>query len=120
MKNKKVSASDFGITMSKRTPSDISEDNHLRSRYMWHLIHDSDSSFSQNITVVIPRILVQFWDDIKTMPADVRKCIDSWRPLDVHNMGQTEPPFRSLRATCPVFLSHGSGSRATWSFACKM
>ena len=49
---------------------------------MWHLIHDSDSSISQDATVTIPRILVQFWDDTKTIPVDVRKCIDSWHPLD--------------------------------------
>ena len=68
--------------MIKRTPFDISEDNHLRSRYMWHLIHDSDSSTPQDVTVTIPRILLQFWDDAQTMLADVRKCVDSWRPLD--------------------------------------
>ena len=68
--------------MIKRTPLDISEDDHSRSRYMWHLIHNSDSTVSLDIKVTIPRILIQYWNDVKTIPTDVRKCIDSWLPLD--------------------------------------
>jgi len=29
-----------------------------------------------------PRILIQFWDDATSVPADVQKCLDSWVPLE--------------------------------------
>lgn len=82
LENSKVSASDFVVSMSKLSPLNISEDNDLRSRCIWHLIHNSESDSSEDTTLVIPRILIQFWDDTKTIPADVRKCIDSWQPFD--------------------------------------
>jgi hypothetical protein len=28
-----------------------------------------------------PRTIVQFWDDLKQLPGDVRECIESWRRL---------------------------------------
>jgi hypothetical protein len=80
--NQKMPASGFGIPMNKRSPLDISEDNDLRSRCIWHLIRNFKSGISEDTTSVIPRTLIQFWDDAKTIPADVRKCIDSWQPLD--------------------------------------
>jgi mannosyltransferase OCH1-like enzyme len=80
--NKKIKVSDFDIPMNKLSPLDISEDNDLRSRYIWNLIQTCKSEISEDTTSAIPRILVQFWDDAKTIPADVRKCMDSWYPLD--------------------------------------
>ncbi|MCO4275928.1 hypothetical protein NG701_16080 [Pseudarthrobacter sp. HLT3-5] len=29
-----------------------------------------------------PRILIQFWDNATSVPADVQKCLDSWVPLE--------------------------------------
>jgi mannosyltransferase OCH1-like enzyme len=64
------------------TSSAIAEDGLLRSHYMRHLIHDADAYLQQRTASVLPRVLVQFWDDSKAIPADVRECIDSWRPLE--------------------------------------
>lgn len=80
--NLKVSIFDFGISINKLSPIDISEDNKLRSRYIWYLIQEPASTISKDTASVIPRILIQFWDDAKIIPADVRKCIDSWQLLD--------------------------------------
>lgn len=82
MKNKKVLASDFGIFMIKQTHLDISENDDLRSHYMWHLICNLSSPIIQDTTSTIPHTLVQFWDNAGTIPSDVRKCINSWEPLD--------------------------------------
>jgi len=80
--NRKVSESNFGISINKLSPLDISEDDDLRSRCIWHLIHNSENEIFQDTTSIIPRILIQFWDDAKAIPTDVQKCIDSWQPFD--------------------------------------
>ena len=59
----------------------IAENDRLRSRYVRHLIREADSR-TKGTAAVPPRVLVQFWDDAKAVPADVRECMDSWRPLD--------------------------------------
>lgn len=80
--NQEISESDFGIFINKLSPLYVSEDHDLRSRYIWYLIHNSvNASFKDN-TSVIPRILVQFWDNAKAIPTDVQKCIDSWQPFE--------------------------------------
>ena len=65
-----------------RASTAIAEDDDLRSRYMRHLIYEADIYIHQSAASVLPRVLVQFWDDSKAIPADVHECIDSWRPLD--------------------------------------
>ena len=80
--NRKVSESDSGISINGFSPLDISEDDDLRSRCIWHLIHNSVNEILQDTTSMIPRVLIQFWDNAKTVPTDVQKCIDSWQPFD--------------------------------------
>ncbi len=65
-----------------RASTAIAEDDDLRSRYMRRLIYEADTYMHQSAASVLPRVLVQFWDDSKTIPADVHECIDSWHPLD--------------------------------------
>lgn len=60
----------------------ISEDNELRSQFIWHLINDQNNFVSQCTGRSIPRVLIQFWDDSESIPLDVQKCIESWRPLE--------------------------------------
>jgi len=57
------------------------EDDRVSSQYMWHLIQESEKRMPRTSSA-LPRILVQFWNDAKTIPVDVRVCIDSWQPLD--------------------------------------
>ena len=62
--------------------SDISTDDRLRSQYMKNLIkEDLPISHTQH-DLAIPHLLVQFWDDIETIPSDIQKCIDSWKSLE--------------------------------------
>jgi glycosyl transferase-like sugar-binding protein len=61
----------------------LAEDDRQRSQYMRHLIQEVHTSDTQGVTATLPRLLVQFWDTA-AIPADVRECLDSWRPLDEH------------------------------------
>jgi len=60
----------------------IAEDDGQRSRYMRRLIQEAQASEAQRVPSKLPRVLVQFWDNPTTMPADVRECLDSWQPLE--------------------------------------
>lgn len=65
-----------------QSPSFIAEDDRHRSRYMRRLIQEAEAGDAQRAPSKVPRVLVQFWDNATTMPADVRECLDSWRPLE--------------------------------------
>ena len=59
----------------------IAEDDVLRSRQMRHIIqkaHQNEQSFAP---IAIPKVIVQYWHDANTIPADVHECLDSWEPL---------------------------------------
>lgn len=62
--------------------TNISEDNDLRSQFVWHLIIDQNNFAPQCADQNIPRVLIQFWNDGKSIPLDVQECIESWRPLE--------------------------------------
>ncbi len=49
---------------------------------MQRLIQDVDGGDPKWLPSKLPRVLVQFWDKRAAMPADVRECLDSWRPLE--------------------------------------
>jgi hypothetical protein len=60
----------------------IAENDQLRSGFMRQLIQDVDHrSDASEPSSSLPKVLVQFWDEGIAMPADVRECVDSWRPL---------------------------------------
>ncbi|MHB1314128.1 MAG: glycosyltransferase family 32 protein [Christensenellales bacterium] len=67
--------------MNKITPLDISENDKLRSHYMWYVIHNLNYSVNKE-SAKIPRKLIQFWDNVESIPEDVRLCIDSWKLLE--------------------------------------
>ncbi len=68
-------------------PSAMAEDDRQRSRYMRYLIQDETSAQRQHARQQPPRVVVQFWDT-KTIPADVRQCMDSWRGLEKHGFAR--------------------------------
>lgn len=37
---------------------------------------------TSNLGRPIPRVIVQFWNDIDSVPADVQACLDTWRDLE--------------------------------------
>lgn len=59
----------------------IAGDDHLRSRYVRHLVQGAEGGQARALPSAVPRVLLQFWDKATGVPADVRECLDSWRPL---------------------------------------
>jgi hypothetical protein len=83
MKSEPIPASNSMASTDGLISSIVSEDDRLRSQYMRHLIYEN--SFNpQSASSVLPRVLVQFWNDTNAIPSDVCECIDSWQPLDEH------------------------------------
>jgi hypothetical protein len=63
-----------------QSPEEIAEDDLLRSRFMKRLIADVD--LISNLRSPTPRVIVQFWDDAESLPADVKACVESWKVLE--------------------------------------
>jgi len=82
MQKEPISVSDSSATTDKLIPSVVSENDRLRSQYMRCIIHAANSPISQSSASAIPRVLIQFWNDLKSIPPGVRECIDSWQLLD--------------------------------------
>lgn len=64
-----------------------SEENELtRSNFIQDLIQHPDkkliTSSSIDLDVKIPKIIVQFWDNLNRLPEDVNKCIETWKELE--------------------------------------
>jgi len=61
--------------------SEVAEDHQLRSSRMRELIQESVPTNARCGTANIPKVIVQYWHDPSTMPADVCECLHSWEPL---------------------------------------
>jgi hypothetical protein len=62
-------------------PSNIAEDDRLRSGYVRELIQRADAAPSASDGAAIPRVICQFWHDRAAIPRDVIECLNSWEPL---------------------------------------
>jgi mannosyltransferase OCH1-like enzyme len=59
------------------------EDHTLRSRLVRGLINTTNrSELHSGSEATIPRTIVQFWNNAKEIPLDVKECIDSWQSLE--------------------------------------
>lgn len=59
----------------------VADDDQLRSQYVWQLIQATPSYTAPPNDTAIPRLIVQYWHDLKAIPPDVQECIDSWSRL---------------------------------------
>lgn len=68
--------------MEARNPPQ--EDHQARSDFVRELVQRrrDDDVIPAALSTEIPRTIVQFWDDLNQLPADVRECIQSWRKLE--------------------------------------
>jgi mannosyltransferase OCH1-like enzyme len=59
------------------------EDHRARSDYVRELVQHcrDDDVMPAALSTETPRAIVQFWDDLNQLPADVRECIQSWQKL---------------------------------------
>lgn len=98
---------------SKRlNATQIAADDHMRSEYVRYLLSLAKPSHAEGRSG-IPLLLVQFWDDSKAIPPDVKECIDSWRPLEA--AGFTRILFDD--ATASQFIADNYGTVHTAAFA---
>lgn len=67
---------------SNQSPTEIAEVDSLRSEFMRDLLSSADEVTAVSSQTSAPRRLVQFWDDLSTLPDDVRACLESWAPLE--------------------------------------
>lgn len=61
-------------------------DHQFRSRYIQWLLHQPLSS-PRSVQIgggPIPRVLIQYWHDLKHLPNDVQECLSSWDSLRNH------------------------------------
>jgi mannosyltransferase OCH1-like enzyme len=59
----------------------IAEDDHLRSRHVFELLREPVQTIPPSESANIPKVIVQFWHDLGSLPSDVCECLDSWQPL---------------------------------------
>jgi len=76
---RKIETNNKGVTQNEATLM-VSEDDRLRSQYILQLILEKNSVLSGKNKLLIPHVLVQFWDST-TVPSDVSECMKSWKPL---------------------------------------
>jgi mannosyltransferase OCH1-like enzyme len=59
-------------------------DHKLRSAHIQKLVQSPTRIATNRIenTNIIPKTLIQFWDNFDSIPEDVQQCLDSWRHLD--------------------------------------
>ena len=68
------------MSMQHLSPQVLADDDLLRSDFMKCLIAGSASTSISGSP--IPRVIVQFWNDSESVPADVHACLDTWRDLE--------------------------------------
>ena len=54
-------------------------DHKFRSGYIQWLLQQNISNTTEKIR--IPKVIIQFWDNLKQLPKDVKKCLNSWNIL---------------------------------------
>lgn len=92
--------------------SNISENHDLRSQFVEQLLVEDSMPCLAGSHPAPSRRIVQFWDDLSTIPEDVRACMDSWAPLEA--AGYTREVFGDAEARC--FIRHHFESRHLLAF----
>ncbi len=64
------------------------EDHQARSDFVRGLVQRcrEDDVTPAAFSAETPRMIVQFWDDLNQLPADVGECIQSWRKLETQGL----------------------------------
>lgn len=65
--------------------TDSEDESHkTRSSFIRQLVHSSADMIVTNPEgiIQIPKVIVQYWDDLALLPADVKDCIDTWLPAE--------------------------------------
>lgn len=89
-------------------PIGCAEDDYSRSCYVRSLVQDHRSLPTINLgeRSTIPKVIVQFWDNLSRVPKDVKECLDTWKQLAAH--GFTRLIFNDRKARRFIFNQFGS------------
>lgn len=78
--NHKTDRAQATPALPKRRPIATVDDHRLRSEFMRTLIASRPDT--PHTGEVPPQVIVQFWDDRRNVPPDVKQCISSWSALE--------------------------------------
>jgi mannosyltransferase OCH1-like enzyme len=89
-------------------PKGCAENDRYRSSYVRSLVQTTQSLpepplGSKN---TIPKVIVQFWDNLGRIPKDVQECLDTWEPLAAHGFARLI--FDDRKARSFIFTQFGS------------
>ncbi len=86
-------------------PIGCAEDDCSRSNYVRCLVQSLQAPpvYSGG---TVPKVIVQFWDNLDLIPRDVQECFDSWRPLS--HQGFTRLIFDDQKARNFIITQFGS------------
>jgi len=89
-------------------PIGCAEDDHSRSSYVRSLVQTTQSLPAPPLDSkkTIPKVIVQFWDNLGQIPKDVQECLDTWKPLAAH--GFSILIFDDRKARRFIFTEFGS------------
>jgi len=95
-------------------PIGCAEDDHSRSSYVRSLVQTTQSLPSPPLGSknTIPKVIVQFWDNLGRIPKDVQECLDTWKPLAAHGFARLIFDDRKARR----FISTQFGSTHVVAF----
>lgn len=68
--------------------SHTAEDDPLRSAYVRNLVQSPMVSPLTTSEPKIPKVLVQFWNDLNNLPEDVEECLNTWSCLKAEGFEQ--------------------------------
>jgi len=96
------------------TISMLPEDHQLRSDFIRGLVQRSFNGAKPSLSLdkVIPKRIVQFWDDLNRLPDDVKDCMESWKKVD--QLGFERILFGKIAAK--NFISKNLGARFERAF----
>lgn len=89
-------------------PIGCAEDDYSRSCYVLNIIqnHKSLPKLPLDTESHVPKIIVQFWNNLDRIPKDVQECLDTWKQL--LSKGFTRLIFNDRKARDFIFNQFGS------------
>lgn len=89
-------------------PIACAEDDYYRSSYVRSLVQAPQFSSPSplNSRSAIPKVVIQFWDNLGLIPKDVQECLDTWKPLV--GQGFVRLLFDDQKARRFIFTQFGS------------
>ena len=89
-------------------PIGCAEDDYSRSSSVRSLVQTPQSLLAPPLRYrsTIPKVIVQFWDNLGRIPKDVQECLDTWKPLAAH--GFAISIFDDRKARRFIFTQFGS------------